>query len=212
MKTTINRLQPIPHSFKLVLLGVVLVFFSPATIAQPTDQKFAYPKRPFTHDGKFGTEYEAREDATIVTLEPVVVEASASGKELLRLAAVFQYPGKTPIKPKHISLGFYGDYPQCRFSKEPKMTMLVDTERIEFGWNAKGIRERTPDEEGVAFSFNEGAGGDKCEEIMFMFISQKNFLKVVNAKNVEMQIDELKFKLTESNLEALRDLASRMLL
>ena len=212
MKTTINSLQPIPHSFKLVLLGVVLVCFSPATIAQPTDQKFAYPKRPFTHDGKFGTEYEAREDATIVTLEPIVVEASASGKELLRLAAVFQYQGKTPIKPKHISLGFYGDYPQCKFSGKPEMTMLVDGEPIEFGWNPRGIRERTPDEEGVAFSFNEGAGGDKCEEIMFMFISQKNFLKVVNAKNVGVQIDELKFKLTESNLEALRDLASRMLL
>jgi hypothetical protein len=90
--------------------------------------------------------------------------------------------------------------------------MLVDGERIEFGWNPRGIRERKPDEEGVAFSFNEGAGGAKCEELMFMTISQKNFLRVVNAKNVEVQIDELRFKLTDSNLEALRDLASRMLL
>ena len=64
----------------------------------------------------------------------------------------------------------------------------------------------------MTFSFNEGAGGDKCEELMFMTISQKNFLRVVNAKTVEVQIDELKFKLTETNLEALRDLASRMLL
>jgi len=189
-----------------------LVCFSQATVAQTADQKFAYPKRPFTHDGRLGTQYEPKEDATIVTLEPVVVEASSAGKELLRLAAIFQYQGKTPIKPKHISLGFYGDYPQCKFSKEPKMTMLLDGERIEFGWNPRGIRERKPDEEGVAFSFNEGAGGEKCEEIMFMTISQKNFLKVVNAKTVEVQIDELKFKLTESNLEALRDLASRMLL
>ncbi|MCA1605700.1 MAG: hypothetical protein LC775_09555, partial [Acidobacteria bacterium] len=138
--------------------------------------------------------------------------SSSSGKELLRLAAIFQYQGKTPTRPKHISLGFYGDYPQCKFSKEPKMTMLLEGERIDFGWSPRGIRERKPDEEGVAFSFNEGAGGAKCEEIMFMYISQKNFLKVVNAKSVEMQIDELKFKLTESNLEALRDLASRMLL
>jgi len=204
--------QPPRYSFKLVLLSVGLVCFSQATVAQTADQKFAYPKRPFTHDGRLGTQYEPKEDATIVTLEPVVVEASSAGKELLRLAAIFQYQGKTPIKPKHISLGFYGDYPQCKFSKEPKMTMLLDGERIEFGWNPRGIRERKPDEEGVAFSFNEGAGGEKCEEIMFMTISQKNFLKVVNAKTVEVQIDELKFKLTESNLEALRDLASRMLL
>ena len=90
--------------------------------------------------------------------------------------------------------------------------MLMDGERVEFGWNPTGIRERKLDDEGVAFSFNEGTGGEQCDENMFMFISQKNFLKVVNAKKVEVQIDELKFKLTESNLEALRDLASRMVL
>ena len=205
-------MQPARYSFELVLLSVVLVCFSQATVAQTADQKFAYPKRPFTHDGKLGTQYEPKEDTTIVTLEPVVVEAAPTGKALLRLAAIFQYQGKTPIEPKHISLGFYGDYPQCKFSKEPKMTMLLDGERIDFGWNPRGIRERKPDEEGVAFSFNEVASGENCEEIMFMTISQKNFLRVVNAKMVEVQIDELKFKLTESNLEALRDLASRMLL
>lgn len=205
-------MQPTRHSFRLALLSAVLVCFGQATVAQTADQKIAYPKRPFTHEGKIGTEYDAQDNATIVTLEPILVESSPSGKELLRLAAIFQYQGKTPARPKHISLGFYGDYPQCQFSGKPKMTMLVDGERIEFAWNPRGIRERAADEEGVAFSFNEGAGGEKCEEIMFMFISQKNFLKVVNAKNVEVQIDELKFKLTESNLEALRDLASRMLL
>ena len=208
----INSTQPTRQSFKLVLLGVVLICFGQLTVAQTADQKFAYPKRPFKHDGKFGTQYEPREDSTIVSLEPIVVEASPAGKDLLRLAAIFQYQGKVPAKPKHISLGFYGDYPQCKFSAQPRMTILVDGERIEFGWNPKGIRERKPDEEGVAFSFNEGAGADRCEELMFMTISQKNFLRVVNAKNVEMQIDELKFKLTEANLEALRDLASRMLL
>jgi hypothetical protein len=208
----IINMQPTRQSFKLVLLSLVFVCFSQVAVAQSTDQNFAYPKRPFKHDGKFGTQYEPQEDNTIVTLEPVVVEASPAGNKLLRLAAVFQYPGKVPTKPKHISLGFYGDYPQCKFSAQPKMTVLVDGERIEFGWNARGIRERKPDEEGVAFSFNEGAGGEKCEELMFMTISQTNFLRVVKAKNVEMQIDQHKFKLTEANLEALRDLASRMLL
>ena len=208
----INNTQPTRQSFKLVLLSVLLICFIQATAAQSVEQKLAYPKRPFTHDGKFGTEYEPREDSTIVTLEPVVIEVSPAGKELLRLAAIFQYQGKIPSKPQHISLGFYADYPQCKFSREPKMRMLVDGDRIDFAWNPRGIKERKPDEEGVAFSFNEAPGGDKCEELMFMTISQKNFLRIVNAKTVEVQIDELKFKLTESNLEALRDLASRMAL
>lgn len=181
-------------------------------MAQTTGQKFAYPKRTFQHDGKFGSAYAAEDDTTIVTLDPVVVESSASGKPVLMLAALFGFQGKTPIKPKHITLGFYGYYPKCRFSAQPKMVMVVDGERLEFGWNPTGIRDRKPDDEGVAFSFNEGAGNANCDENMFMFISQKNFLKVVNAKKVEVQIDDLKFQLTESNLEALRDLASRMVL
>ena len=45
-----------------------------------------------------------------------------------------------------------------------------------------------------------------------MFISQKNFVKLVNARNVEIRIAEFKLKLTDSNLEALRDLASRMVM
>ena len=197
---------------KLILLCLVSSAVNPSVLSQTTEQKFAYPKRQFKHDGKFGTQYTPEEDATLITLDPLVVVASESGSALLEIAAVFQYPGKVAQKPKHISLGFYGDYAECKFSPQPKMTILADTERLDFGWNPKGFRDRKADEEGVAFSFNEGGGGVKCDEVMFMFISQSNFLKVVNANNVEVEIDKLKFKLTESNLEALRDLASRMLL
>ena len=212
MKTMINRniMKRASYAFTLALLCLAVVYCNHVSLAQATDQKFAFPKRPFKHDGKFGSQYSAEEDTTIVTLDPMPVELSESGKPILLIAAIFGYQGKVPMKPKHISLGFYGYYPQCKFSEKPKMAMLINGERIEFGWNPTGIRERKLDDEGVAFSFNEGSGGPQCDENMFMFISQRNFLKVVNAKNVEVQIDGLKFKLTEANLEALRDLASRM--
>jgi hypothetical protein len=54
--------------------------------------------------------------------------------------------------------------------------------------------------------------GGRCNEVVAMFISQKNYLKVVNAHDVEVQIGKFKFKLKESDLEAMRDLASRMAL
>ncbi len=214
MKTIIDRniVKRASCVFTFFLLCLAVVYWNQVSLAQTTDQKFAFPKRPFKHDGTFGSQYSAEEDTTIVTLAPIPVELSESGKPILLVAAIFGYQGKVPAKPKHISLGFYGYYPQCKFSAKPKMAMVMDGERVEFGWNPTGIRERKLDDEGVAFSFNEGTGGVQCDENMFMFISQKNFLKVVNAKNVEVQIDELKFKLTESNLEALRDLASRMVL
>ncbi|HEX8775269.1 MAG TPA: hypothetical protein VF735_16990 [Pyrinomonadaceae bacterium] len=87
--------------------------------------------------------------------------------------------------------------------------MLIDEELVKFGHTFKPFRERKPDEEEVSFSFRE-MEGDRCNEVLAMFISQKNFLKLVNAQNVEVLVDDFKFKLTEANLEALRDLASRM--
>ena len=185
-----------------------LVIVSSITLGQDARQT-AFPKRTFNHDGKFVTEFEAEENMTHVFLEPVFIEHSESAKTSLRLAANFQYEGKVPAKPKHISLAFYTLYPDCKFPFRPDLTMFIDGKSVRFGHTFKSFRERKPDEEGVAFSFSE-MEGDRCNEVLAMFISQKNFLKLVNAQNVEVEVDDFKFKLTETNLEALRDLASRM--
>jgi len=189
------------------IVAAIMIF---ASIALPqTPAQSVLPKGTFHHDGKFVTEYESKENITHVSLEPVFIDQSDSAKTSLRLAAGFQYEGKKPGKPKHISLAFYTLYPNCKFSFKPKLTMRVDGELVEFGFTFKSFRERKPDEEGVAFSFSE-MEGERCNELLAMFISRKNFLKLVNAQNVEVTVDAFRFKLTKSNLEALRDLASRM--
>jgi hypothetical protein len=188
---------------KLTSFFASLLILASIAFAQEASER-AFPKRPFNHDAKFVTEYEAEENTTHVFLEPVFIDSTS-----LRLAADFQYVGKSPVKPKHISLAFYTLYPDCKFPSRPMLTMLVDGELVKFGFTFKSFRERKSDEEGVAFSFSE-MEGDKCNEILAMFISQKNFLRLVNARHVEVQVDAFKFKLTEANLEALRDLASRM--
>jgi hypothetical protein len=165
----------------------------------------AFPKRPFKHDGQFITQYDAKENTTFVFLEPVFIDAA---KISLRLAASFEYDGRTPTKPRHISFSFYALYPDCKFSSS-KVTMKLDGKLLRFGTSFKSFRERKPDEEGVAFRFDE-IEGEKCSDSLAMFISQRNFLRLVNANDVEVQIGAFEFKLTEANLEALRDLASRM--
>ena len=124
--------------------------------------------------------------------------------------ANIEHEGQSPAKPKHIMLGFHALYPNCKFSK-PKVTIFTDGESIEIGISAKRWRDRQPDEEGVAFRYDD-MKGDKCLDSLAMFISQKNFLKIVNARNVEVQVGDFRFKLNEPTLEALRDLASRMVL
>ncbi len=194
---------------KLILFCLALLGSASTVSPQDTKQKSINPKSPFNHDGKFVTKFEADENTTHVFLEPIIVESSESAKTSLRLGADFQYEGKSSVKPKHISLAFYTFYPQCKFSGKPKMTLFLDGESTEFRFSFKSFRERKPDEEGIAFSFND-IEGDRCNGLVVMFISQENFRKVVKARNVDVQIDDFKFKLKESNLEALRDLASRM--
>jgi hypothetical protein len=200
--------------FSAVLIMKFTAFFSPLIVfvsmaLGQSSEPGAYPTRLFNHDGKFVTEHETTENTTLVSLEPVFIDHSETAKTSLRLAAGFQYEGTKPVKPKHISLAFYTLYPDCKFSFRPKLTMFVDGEVVQFDYALKSFRQRKPDEEGVAFSFSE-MEGERCNELLAMFISRKNFLKVVNAKNVEVKVDAFRFKLTDANLEALRDLASRM--
>ena len=192
---------------------LLMICLSSALSAQDSHSTTAYPKRGFKHDGKIVSEYRVEDGVgtTYVSLEPVFIERSESANTSLRLAVDFQYEGKTPIKPKHISLAIYTLYAECKIPFKPDLTMFVDGEPIKFEYTFKSWRERKSDEEGVAFSFSE-MEGDRCNEVLAMFISQKNFVKLVNARNVEIRIAEFKLKLTDSNLEALRDLASRMVM
>jgi hypothetical protein len=184
-------------------------------LAQDPNYKPAYPKREFKHDGKIVSEYLVEDGvgSTYVTLPPVFIDHSEAAKTSLRLAAGFAFVGKTPVKPKHINLEFYSLYPECKISSsEPDLTLLIDGQPLKLKYNGAPSQTWKPDEEGVVLSGSSETEGAGCDETLTLLISQKNFLKLVNARSVEIQVDELKFKLTEANLEALRDLASRMVM
>ena len=186
-----------------------------ASVLPAQDSSFnpAYPKREFKHGGKITSEYKVEDGTgkTFVELEPVFIEHTEAENTSLRLSVIYEHEGKSPVKPEHISLAFFTRYPECKIPDRPEITVSVDGEVLKFGFTFKSYREQPPDENGVALSFSEMEGG-RCNEVVAMFISQKNYLKVVNAHDVEVQIGKFKFKLKESDLEAMRDLASRMAL
>ena len=151
-------------------------------------------------------------ETTYVFLEHSVITTSEEDKTSISLMANFQYDGKDPVKPKHISIAFFKVVPKCTMPLHPDITFLLDGEFVRIPPSFKGWRDREPDEEGVPFAFGEMKRDGLCHEWTALFISQKNFLRLVAAHEVEVHINNLKFKLTETNLEALRDLASRMVL
>jgi hypothetical protein len=126
--------------------------------------------------------------------------------------ASFQYDGKTLVKPKHISLAFFNVAPKCQLPLHPATTFFFDGVPLNMPESFKGWRDRKPDEEGVTFAWGDMKRDGLCHEWTSLFISQRNFLRRVSSRDVEVHIGTLKFKLTETNLEALRDLASRMVL
>jgi len=183
-------------------------------LAQVSTPKPAYPKRDFKHHDTFTSEASVEEgvETTYVLLEHSVIKASDTDKTSISLMASFQYDGKTPVKPKHIILAFFNVAPKCMLPLHPDTAFFFDGVILHMPESFKGWRERKPDEEGVTFAFGEMKRDGMCHEWTSLFLSQKNFLRMVSSRDVEVQIGTLKFTLAETNLEALRDLASRMVL
>jgi hypothetical protein len=196
--------------FKLPVLLVMCSVF----LAQVPTPKPAYPKRDFKHHDTFRSESNVEDgvETTYVFLEHSVIMASEADKTSISLMAGFQYDGKAPVKPKHISIAFFNVTPKCTMPLYPEVIFLFDGAPLRIPPSFKGWRDRKPDEEGAPFAFGEMKRDGLCHEWTALFISQKNFLRLVASHEVEVHIDNLKFKLTETNLEALRDLASRMVL
>ena len=196
--------------FKIsILLGICFVLLAHGQTPKP-----AYPKREFKHHDKITTETTVEDgvQTNFVLLEHSVIKVPNADRTTISLMASFQYDGKTPVKPKHIILGFFNFAPNCVLPLHPDTTFFFDGTPLNMPESFKGWRERKPDEEGVTFAFGERKGDGLCHESTALFISQKNFLRLVSSHEVEVHIGTLKFKLTETNLEALRDLASRMVL
>ncbi len=95
-------------TIKLILFCVTLIALASIALAQDARQA-AFAKRAFNHASKITTEYKAEENTSYFFLEPVFIDYSETAKTSLRLAANFQYEGKTPDKPKSSS----GNTPQC---------------------------------------------------------------------------------------------------
>jgi len=186
----------------------------PVCLAQVSSPKPAYPKRDFNHRNTFRSESHVEDgvENTYVFLENSVIRFSESDKTSLTLMAAFQYEGKTLVKPKHIVLYFFNVAPKCVLPLHPDTTFSFDGVPLILPESFKYWRDRKPDEEGVGGGLGEMKRDGMCHEWTVMYISQKNFLRLVSSNAVEVHIGALTFKLTESNLEALRDLASRMVL
>jgi hypothetical protein len=166
---------------------------STRTTIPPADPRLTPPtKRAFNHNFEIETRYDKFNDITtvsllmILTAEPEAFSISAGFSYKGRVAGIIEAMSLTPwpiwFRVYSSNKGYAG--------LNSNLVILADDDRI------------------AATMENNYAQG---QIIRGTSMSYPSFLKIVNSRRVEMQAGTLELALKENHLEALRDLATRMI-
>ena len=137
-------------------------------------------------------QYDANKNITQVTLNPIVL---ASRKfEELRLGAITGYPGKVKSTPKEIVLIFFSlsKNDENRYESARKLTVMADGRRFDCGETQRS--KQTQD--GLFI------------ETMTIAIPFDHFLFFSNAKQVKVKLGLTELELSNTQITALKLLAS----
>jgi hypothetical protein len=186
----------------------------------------AVPKRRFKHNARIISVYDEDKKQTVVMtqwfhvsegiMKPRSLETNPSSindrnydryariDESLEINVGFAYPGRvlssTPDAVEfHIRVGHRG-VPLFKEGEMPELIAVKDGENSSLG-------KTSLDRSKTSVMVKEG---QMSFEMLFARFTYPGLLQLVNAKNVMMKVGQLEFKLVDRDLEALRDLASRM--
>ena len=171
------------------------VFGRQPTIQQPNISIPA--KRKFDHKIKIKTDYDKFNDTTDVQMMHTEVY-NVRGRKI-SMNALYSYPGRTPSKPRVVTLAFNSTSPEWQFLRERNLTILADGRKAGPG-RMELINTRIED-------------SGRVTETVSMDIPVIDFLFAINSGTVEIQLSGFgvaEFSLSYEQLEALRDFASRM--
>ena len=168
------------------------------------------PQRISTHNGKIETNYDQVKAITTVQLNPMQVygepldSSQYIGRDEASFNASFTYSGRTlRAQPKRVLFSLTSTSQDWKYTDFRKMTALVDGKSLNLG----------PLEHVPSFTVNASANANSDDYIsqgIAISLTYKTFLRIANGKEVQMRIGPREFELGKNHLEALRDLATRM--
>lgn len=147
---------------------------------------------------KIDVTYDRFKDRTTVETDYMRVAGSDWNSNPLEIAARFTYPGKTVSKPQYVILFFYSATKTWRFKTAPTLIALVDGESLDLGRATLTDQDIHTDTYSVS-----------VREYLAAVIPFDTFLKIKNARTVEMQLGTTEFRLNEKVLVTFRELATR---
>jgi len=168
------------------------------------------PQRIVAHDPQIETSYDRIKKLTTVSLIPMQVYGeplSSShyiGSDQANFSASFSHLGRTlRAQPKRVLFSLTSTSQDWKYSDFRKLSALVDGRRINLG----------PMEHVPSFTVRASANtksDDYISQGIDISVPYKTFMRIANGKEVRIRMGPREFKLTKNHLEALRDLAVRM--
>lgn len=157
------------------------------------------PKRKFRHHEKIDTTYDKTKDETLVRLDRMSISEEGveptTLKNRLLMTVFFTYPGKVPSAPQSVIVAFLSIGKGAVYSKDRNLTFYANQERLDVG--AMDLIER------------QVLGYQNIREILSLPMTYEMFLRIVKAQRVRLELGTTIWNLSENQLEALRDTASR---
>jgi hypothetical protein len=150
------------------------------------------PRQKYWHVYEIEEEYDRFDNHTAIHLRADVYEAQRRPEG--SLSASYWYPGTTPSIPETVSISFAIIHENWQFQQCHHLRLLVDGRSMRL--------ETTYDGDVIT--------GNLVGEMVFAWLSAQDFLEIVNAEKVEVRLCLMEFEFTPAQMEALRDLASRM--
>lgn len=148
--------------------------------------------RPFAHRESVTMYHDAASGYGVVQLGPMVVGTDSS----VRLNALFKFKGKAlQTTPATISISLVVTGDTASHASTQRITVATDS-AARF---TEVVKVRVP----------ERLGG-KVRETLGLAMSTARFLRVVNAQRAQLSFGPTNLSLTDRQLEALRDFASRL--
>jgi hypothetical protein len=175
--------------------------YAASVVAQKTEPKISIPsnqfppKKKYNHKYKITTEYRKKDkfdgsgDYTSVGLDFNNLNGT------FKLNTSFIYDGKVIKTPDIVTLYFSCFHNNKAYSSDSVLMLLIDDLKLTFIKPKYYVKE-------VSIGV--------LHESMFFDIPIQTYLNIVNAKSVEGKLGDSEFKLKNTQLEALRDFASRM--
>lgn len=200
------------HMRLILTLAIVMgcATFQLEQDASKTQREIFAETGKFAATRKIETSYDRIKKLTTVSIIPMQVYGeplSSSryiGSDQANFSASFTHLGRTlRAHPKRVLFSLTSTSQDWKYSDFRKLSALVDGRRINLG----------PMEHVPSFTVRASANANSDDYIsqgIDISVPYKTFLRIANGERVRIRMGPREFKLTKNHLEALRDLAVRM--